>query len=319
MENAAEVYRPSGQMGRGLVMFPLFGIVTALALGIAYGYLNVYNPLVYLQALAMIFYAVALGYVVAKTMVWSNCRNTAFVSIMALLTGLFALYFAWAAFTCALLEKNNVAGVSLWKCLLSPDGIWTFASLVATTGWFQVFSATPSGIVLWLFWLVEAAVIVGGTVLIAHGEAKKRVFCEDCLKWCAVKKDLARFTATTREQVAERLKAGELEALLELQPAYAKLGVFFEVEHQLCPKCGNFGTYQIRKVTTARDKEGKETKNSEDLTANLLLSRERTEKLGLVLAHSKSAPKKAPAAAAKPAAGAKTAAPSDEAPPAQES
>jgi len=64
LRSQSAYYRPSGTMTpAGIALMLGFGTVTALLLGLVYGYLTFYNPFIYISCLATGGFGFAIGYV----------------------------------------------------------------------------------------------------------------------------------------------------------------------------------------------------------------------------------------------------------------
>ncbi|MBI3830700.1 MAG: hypothetical protein HY291_14355 [Planctomycetes bacterium] len=298
MELATAVYKPSGKLGTALVLVPVAGLVSALVLGIAYGFINVYNPLIYIEVLATFFFGLLIGIAVAHTAVFAKCRNPAFAALMGAVCGAAGLYFGWAVFIFALIQRyGGVQGPTLVDCLINPLQDWNFvANTLAPNGWFTLFGATPSGVLLWAIWCAEAAIIVGASGFYAYTTIEEKVFCETCAGWCALKKDVARADGKKDLTLLPRLQAGDLAAMNELPPPKPGAASYFRLDHQLCEKCGNMGTYKLFEVTEGKDKDGKTETKEKELTGHMLLSAESAQQLGPLLARGKFLKAAAPAA-----------------------
>ncbi|MCZ7646405.1 MAG: hypothetical protein M5U26_14160 [Planctomycetota bacterium] len=293
MSIAGVRYRFSGQLGSGLAVLPLAALGSALLCGLAYGYINVYNPLIYIQALVTFGTCWLLGMAVSRAARSAKVRNPGFVAGMSLLAGLLGLYAVWTVFEFAFLQRFAPAGVgmtpSLATCLVSPGMAVNFADTLAQAGWWTLGrSGSPvSGILLWIFWAVEAACIVGGTVYLAHTDFVKGVFCEDCGQWCKETQDVARGELSTDAQMLAGLKEGDLERFAALPPPLTGEKSYFRLDQRMCEGCGNLGTYQVHKIVTTVDKNKKEETKTEQLTPNLLLTPDSVQALGGLISRGK--------------------------------
>ena len=190
--------------------------------------------------------------------------------------GCFALYCAWAAFLYVLVNRDapaHSAPPSLAQVYLSPFGIWRAALSINDSGWYSMFSGTPSGIILWIFWLAEAAIIVFCVAALPMTTLSK-VFCENCESWCDEKEDIARFDTTGDKKLLERIQAGELNALAELRMSPSGSKMFLRVDSQRCKTCPETATFAVKKVTLERNKEGKMETKAEDVCAPVVLTPE---------------------------------------------
>lgn len=280
MEFGAAEYKLSGKPGKGLLMMPLAGLATAGALGIAYGFINVWNPLIYFTALATFFYGMLLGFIAVWTGHAAKCRSRPLYVLMAFFNGLAGLFAAWAGFCYAFCLRFADAEFqpTLLECFTDPSGLLMFMNALSENGWFSLgrsSSSTPvSGVLLIGFWIVEAGLLLGTAVWAGWNESKSKVFCEACDRWCEDKKDVARAEYTADPIMLSRVKTGDLNALAELNPPKAGAASFFRLDHQLCGGCGNMGTVQVTQVLTEKNKEGKIETKETALSGHMLLQAE---------------------------------------------
>ena len=287
----ARVYSPSGKLGNGLLLMPVAGALSATVLGVVYGYINNYNPLIYIQFFATLFYGAGVGYVLKKAIEWSKCRSVDATFLIGGTTGLFALYAAWAGFEYVLLNRSlstGVTGPTLFQLFSSPRAVWNIAWGINETGWFTLFHSNTqlSGIILTLFWIVEAAIIVGITVIIPLGFVRGHVFCEDCSVWCKEKKDLARFGFARSPEVKQRLVDGDLTALVELPTEEVLLNQpYIRVDSQSCEQCKGTAAFSATEITPEKDKEGKWEEKEKELAGPMLYTDDDMVKLAEILSN----------------------------------
>ncbi|MBE7467173.1 MAG: hypothetical protein HS116_27180 [Planctomycetes bacterium] len=289
MHSSENVYRHSGIMGAGPAAMLVAGMATAAVLGIVYGFLNVWNPLLYVQFFATWGYALALGWMVGRAGIASKCRSPLMAAVSGTVVGVAGLYVAWASFMFALVQKfgSPGAGFSLLSCLMSPLGVLSFVPTLAGAGWFNLFGWTPTGVALYAFWLVEAGMIVGGSVMYAKAELDKRVFCESCNGWCEVKPDVARAELQILPKLQQALGEGDLAALVDVPPPAAGDRSYLRVDQHLCPACGNMGTYKVVRYELELNKDGKEETKETDFTPHVLLTASNIVHLGELVARGK--------------------------------
>lgn len=307
MASQAREYVPSGKPGNGLLALPVVGLVSAVVLGLLYGYINVYNPLVYVQVFATLFFGAGVGLALLKAIEFSKCRSVGAVVGIGALCGLVALYAGWTTFEYALINKSLPAGESsptFIKLFTAPSAVWNIAWNINEDGWFTLFRSRThvSGMILTLFWIVEAALVVGVTVLIPLGYVRGTVFCEDCNVWCKEKKDLARFGLARSQEVKQRLCDGDLTALGELPEQEAGAHKpYIRVDSQRCDKCQATAAFTASQITPEKDKDGKWEEKSEELAGPVLYTDEDMAKLAEILGNRKK-PSGAPAPNSPPAA-----------------
>ena len=299
----ASVYKPSGESGNAMVLVPMFAIPLSLIMGIVYAYISVYNPLIgVISFLLPLGFGALFGLGLTKAVSLAKCRNPRLVLLTCGAATVFVMYCVWASFIYVFLDHIN-APVPLTTVFLGPAGIFNTMSLIAVNGWYTVKGTTPSGIVLWLFWVCEAGMIAYLAVTMPLNHVKETLFCEDCNDWCAAKKDLARYLPTGETAKNNRIKDGDLTVLAELTPATKTAPLYMRLDSQRCGKCSRTSTFQLSQISITKDKNGKPQEKVEKLTELVILTPESLTKLqdALVKQASTPVPAKPPAEPESPA------------------
>jgi len=283
METKA-VYRSSGKLGRGLAGLLAAALALGGLAGVLYGY-SCYYCIAWLgsqklsAAVAMLLF-MGLGAGVYKAAKLAHCRNMAVVILAGLISGLLALYVSWATFAKVLLESGG-GTVPLLDALTDPSALWSFIKDLNETGWYSKgyskSQATEKGGILWAAWAGEALLAAGLTPGCAVFLWRVEVYCEVCGVWCSVKRDVAKRKAGSAPALEARIKEGDLTALEGLPVAADEKETCYRVDQNLCPQCGNTGTYRVLKITSA-GAGGK--KGSDSQTLNFLLDAEAASTLG---------------------------------------
>ena len=125
-----------------------------------------------------------------------------------------AWYTGWAVWSWILVRQAD-HGVKLWAvffqprvvwdvvCSINKDGLWTFHDFTSGRDF------TPTGIVLWGYWLVEAVVMIGLPVYIIAKMATDDPCCERCQCWCERNGSL-KVALTDTTEFKRRLEAHDL-------------------------------------------------------------------------------------------------------------
>lgn len=267
------VYKHSGKLGNGPWSIPIAAIPVTLLASVAYGYASVYMPCVgYLSIFLPIAYGALIAYVIARAGKAAKCRSDACLTIMGVLCGILALYAGWVSFLYALINRysGGPTNVSLLQLFASPGAVWNMIVGLNTTGWFTIKGSTPTGILLWICWGIEALIIIGFTSLMPSHLLKKWVFCEPCDKWCTEKDDIARFGTPLPGDQTNRIKAGDLAVLAELPPYFGGKTPHIRLNNRRCDICGQTETVEIQRYWY--EQTNKETnEKSEAMTQHVLL------------------------------------------------
>ena len=259
MSSATSKYEMSGAIGSSLILVPVVGILAGLVCGSAYAYVTVYSPIGgWISIIFVVGYAFAVGLATAMAIKASKCRNTTLAGILALFVGLFALYSAWIFFLFVLLRQGGVP--IQWSdvptMFFSAEANWDAVLAINNNGWFEMAGGTPSGIFLWVLWLIEAAIIVGMITSFGFGAVAQEVFCERCHCWIEDGPTL-HLAAPERMETLQRLGSGHLEDLYQLDLVAFDEYPRMQVETKNCQECQNTATCRIKAVSLEIDKDGK--------------------------------------------------------------
>ena len=176
----ATYYQPSGKSsGAGIPVLLIGGLVAAAVLGAVYAYATHFIPFIYISFLLTIGFAFAMGWVVNQLTKMGKIRNPSTITWASIVIGIAAVYFAWvfwfqAAMGVLFVNPMDVLGA---QQLLGQTGVWSIASFA------------PTGMTLYAFWAVEAAVIAIGTWIFSQNQVYEP-FCETCEKWLETKKEV---------------------------------------------------------------------------------------------------------------------------------
>ncbi|MEM7246359.1 MAG: hypothetical protein AAF533_13500 [Acidobacteriota bacterium] len=263
------VHEHSGALGLAPVLLPTAGLVAAFVLAVVYAYICVYSPVAgYISLLFVLGFALGLAVVVATLAKLGKCRNRGFLALSGLGLGLFALYCSWAVFVYALLGKMDLVAdeVTMVDSLLAPGSTWEVMKSLAVEGWYSVFGFTPSGFVLWLFWAIEAFLIVVIPALTGLGAISDEVFCEPCRCWCDRMKGTVRLAPPEAEGFIESLTPENLRPLTQLAPVPETATPQLRVDTWRCGECSDTAAVRLVSCTTEADEDGKVEEKDDELT-----------------------------------------------------
>ncbi len=245
----------------GRIVVPLGGVVAALVLSIVYAFVNVYSPFVgYLSLVLTAGLVVGIGFLIGRLALVTKCRNPGFLRLVGLSCGILALYSSWAAFEYVLFARYDESfDFTMVDLFISPAAVWYVAMDINKSGWYSVFGSTPSGMLLWFFWGVEAIMIVAGPAILATMELETEVFCESCNRWCAQSLDAVRLTSPDSEENFEKLRTGNVGLLQTLRPAQPDVYPFLSIDTWQCESCNQMAAMQAKLYTVETDSEGEVT------------------------------------------------------------
>lgn len=276
-EGGVRYYRHSGELGSGLVVVPVTALAAGLAAGIAYGFISRWNPIIYIGIFLPVGLAFVLGRAVGHAGRLARCRSTRCLALGGLGAGVVGLYAGWAAFDYAILSGTSappgVAMPGLVDFLLNPSLVWEVTYLISQSGWFNIHGSTPTGIVLWVLWAIEAGIVVIGTPYFAGRVIAPLVFCEGCGRWSDAQQGGLLF-AVPLPNVIERLAQGDAAALEELKTPDPAAMQTMRIDMHKCAGCNQTATYHFVKITKTKDKDGKISESTDNLTPRILVSGE---------------------------------------------
>lgn len=265
MSTSRSIHQLSGRLGFATVLVPAIGLVAAIVVSFVYAYANVYIPLGgYISLFLVGGFAFIVGTVVAHAGKLAKCRSVRFMQAMGALVGLVGLYVSWGVFIYALFTKMGMKGIpGLGEVLASPSGIWQAVVMINAEGWYSIAGMTPSGIVLWIFWAIEAAVVVGGVALIAATGIVDEVFCEECQQWVegGVHVDL---TYPVDQALWNQACAGDIAVLEQLEATQQY--PFVRVTPHGCESCDSTSGYHLSEINLKVDDNGNTEEDSDDAT-----------------------------------------------------
>ncbi len=285
MSIRAEVYRHSGKMGSSLIWAPVIGLAGAILFSMAYAYIIVYSPFVLITLFATIMFGLFTGGLTGITAEACRSRNPIMVGGLGLMTGMAALYFSWGFFLHVFFSKCSPDwDGGLFTLVADPLALLYLVEKLNEVGWFRVNSTSEpiSGSLLMACWGIEACTIVGVSVYAAYISISNKVFCETCNEWCEEKNDVAR-SVVPFEGAKAAIVSGDLGPMLEAEVPLGDSKNYLRLDHQICKKCGNVGTFQVVEFTAKADKNGKEETNEKKLTGNYLLSPDTVQQLGKLM------------------------------------
>lgn len=252
----SEPFVLSGRSGQAWLL-PVVGIAAAAASAFVYAWINVYSPVAgYISLLFVALLAAGAAVPVAFAGRWLKVRSVLQLRIAGVVGGVAAIYFAWAFFAWVMILKTDPDNApSAWQWVQAPAAIWAFANLVAEEGWYSIGHAlTPSGIVLWLFWAVEAAIVLGAGWLIAPRWILGRGFCEDCDAWMADEQTV--MVPADEGGLPTAVREHGLPGIQEVRPPSGRAARWLSLGRQRCPVCKQAAVYRVDDVRVVKTEKG---------------------------------------------------------------
>lgn len=273
-------YRPSGEVTvAGLASGLGGGLVAAVALGFVYAYLITYLPVIFLNILCVIGYALVLGASAGSLLKLGKMRNPAVGMCIALIVTLVSYYFSWAVWL-SIVVSGDEFRVSSWTLASHPLGLWGILQLVNEKGAWSIGHGygssknqpTVSGVLLSVFWAAEALTVLIGSMVTAWGALTTAPFCEPCQVWCEEEEDVLSIRAAESDELKRRFEAKDFLYLKTVGPKGAGDAEWCRVDLHCCPGCGRTNTVRVNRQKRTVDRKGKPTVTSSNVFHGLLLT-----------------------------------------------
>jgi hypothetical protein len=285
------LYRHSGRVTlRGTLLAAVAGLAAAVASGVIYAYADLYIPLVYLNIALCMGFGAAVGGLAALVMRWGKVRNLPVaLAIVGVLTCV-AYYVCWVTWVCAVWDRfvKSVRPFGSLEVAMHPTSIlWPLIVRINEVGTWSMGSASSSthvqnttGIMLWVFWGVEAAAIFICSFAMAKFLIAGEPFCERCEAWCSKGTVLVQLGWGDKDEIAYHLKAHDLSWLATLGMSDGTRWI--EFQHHECSRCNQLHTITASAVKMKKDKRGKATVTRKGIVKKLLVSPEEVQTLKML-------------------------------------
>jgi len=262
-------YRHSGKAPiTGLILIGLAGFIVVPILGLIYGVLVRIIPFIYINALLVIGYAYAVGFVLSSAAKFGKVRNMYLLGFAAFFFGVLADYVGWVAWLAV------VAGDPFFLVeFFFPADILYFITVIAEEGAWTLSGTTPTGIFLYIIWFIEACIVIGGSTYVTLELLSKIPFCEESNAWAEKKTQIGAFTPIANpNQFKHAVSQGSLSAFNELRLSPDNERHFTTLEVYECEHCRNFHVLNINDVVVTVNRKGKAEFKIKKILSNLLLS-----------------------------------------------
>jgi len=279
-------FQPVSYSGRA----PLEGVLAGLGAGIAgglplafaYAYLDLFNPCI--NVITILFTAVfgaLTGLAAGIGMRWGKVRCRRTQGIIGGVVGAVALHLSWVVWVSAFLESQHRLysqhPVTISSLYVHPgDLLYEMGRICDFGAWSLFGSVTPSGIVLGLIWLVEAAIILAAAWFAARSFTPA-LFCEGCATWGVTRKAVLAVEALDPASVKARLEDGDLSFLAEHPVPGSRVASLIQVDLASCTGCGDTRTLTLSTATMTVGEAKQEKVDLKALAEDLLITRQEAE------------------------------------------
>lgn len=212
-------------------------------------------------------------------------RSPTTIVTFDLLATCLAYYVAWSwsvGSLVSVIDESDLVSIAV-SFTLSPTELW--ASILAIAEARDVSIGFPLPHVFnWLFWIVEAGLIFGGTWVSGRAMASDQPYCEKCKTWFA-QLDGALWFEGTPEPSSLRTAFNEsgkepLDVLTALpsEPTQTgsegDLGRFYRADLEYCPTCEAVCTIDVVEVVRTTDNDGEPQETTTSVVENLWVTPE---------------------------------------------
>ena len=262
-----EYYKHSGKFApQALVIVPVMGILSALILGVVYGFLIFYCPFIYINFFITLLFGGGVGLAVSVAVMWGKVRNLMLAGMFGLGAGALALYVSWVAWF--------YAGSKGEILIVDPAGLWRGIQHVAANGAWELFGWQPVGFALYGIWAIEAAMVVGLAVMVALQKVSEIPFCEKSNNWLTEAEIVTPLgQINDPDELRRSMENLDFLQLVDLNKATDENN-FTRVEFRQSQHNPEFCLISVVQVTRAEDDEGKIETNENYVIRNFILTQE---------------------------------------------
>lgn len=275
-------YKSSGEvtvagLGAGL----LGGLLVGLVLAFVYSYLIAYSPFVYVNLLATIGYACALGFVVGWLLKSGKMRNPAVGVCATVIVALAAYYFSWAVWLSAMLGRGDY-DVSAFTLASQPSTMLEVILRVNEQGAWSIGRGGKNpvtGVFLWIVWAIEAAIVLAVPPVLAWGVMNSEPFCEFCGEWCEEDRGLVSLAQAEPAGLRQVFESKQFERLKSVGAKDSGAADWYRLDMHRCKRCDKTNTLTVKSEKITFDNKGNSKVESKDLLSMLVLSQPEVEEL----------------------------------------
>ena len=275
-------YKPSGEVTVAGLAAGLFGgLLVGFVLAFVYSYLIAYSPLVYVNILAIVGYACAVGFIVGWLLKSGKMRNPAVGVFVTLIVALAAYYFSWAVRLSAMLNRGDY-DVSAFTLASRPSTLLNVILSVNEHGAWSIGrdSKTPvTGVFLWTVWAVEALIVLVVPPVLAWGVMNSEPFCEFCDEWCEEDKGLVSLARAEPAGLRQVFQSKQFERLKSVGAKGSAAADWHRLDLHRCKRCDRTNTLTVKSEKLTFDPKGNAKTQSKTLMSKLTLSQPEVEEL----------------------------------------
>ena len=249
----------------GLFLMPAAGLGMAIAAGYAYALFSSWNPFIYVNGLGAIAAGFAIAFAIGQAGKFTDSRSLKLAAGIGLLSGFVTLWWCWAVW----LQSSGYAA----SFSLAPGSVLAGISKAAAAEAWVIKGITVSGLVIKIFWFLEALVLVGVPCFASTGMISSAPYCERCRLWLPEPVTVEKFSPILEpDSFCSRVEKGDFSVVASLVPVGTVPGSYTRLEVSSCPSCQGLNTFSAVLCTLTPSEDGKEEDSlDEDYVVDQLL------------------------------------------------
>lgn len=257
----------------GLFLIIMFGLISSVGLGIIYGYIIYYLPIVYFNVICTFLLGGFIGYFVSLGGKKGKIRNAKLVLISGFLFSVIGLYVAWVSWFHAFSKQELIA--------LDPLLLKELIRKVSVVGAWSFNDTTPTDGILYACWAIEAFIIIGSGGTIASKTFEFTPFCENCYEWITIKDSISRLEPIDDpNEFIRQLEIGNFSVVTSLNKTKGNNeSISTQIDLFHCPKCKKKYLLTVLMVLLGLDSEHNLKKESHSIVEYFLITQNQFEKL----------------------------------------
>lgn len=237
----------------------LVGVVLALGIiapiAFAYGVVTRYNPFIYINVLFTVGYGAIVWGGVSIVYIVGHIRNFRMFQFTTLLLSIVGLCCVWLTYVVFVVDASFVEVLSDFPYYFSRTTNLSYSVGRGSTG------LPISGIVLYIFWVIEAILLVGIPVFLVRKTGRaSRVYCEDCNRWARNEQKIEKIPTRVIHaeefiEMATRKGFAEFDAFEDV--ADEDQGQYYQLTFASCKKCDATYFFRVYYISHKPNSDGK--------------------------------------------------------------
>jgi hypothetical protein len=260
-------------------MAVVVGTCAGLILAVVYTYFINWVPFVYLNFLATAGLGMGVGVAAGWGAKQGKLRNMSLAYVATGIAAIATMYFAWAFDPMVRIDEVD-------RPFWGLNAIWDYMQFGYEQGFWSMGKGGEHepvhGPILAGIWMLEAAIVVGVSLMSVHAVLGELPFCEETDQWTNKQTGVAKLSLMNDEEVdakLERLTTGDLGALELFYRSDGNDAASLELDIASCPDCPTCNFVTVRMIKRIADKKGKVSTQARKLFVNLQVTPDELERI----------------------------------------